>query len=69
MPIDRRITINPTRRGARAAEALTERNGETLTDVINRALTLLNLVDERMAAGDDLILRGTNGEGHQIFLL
>jgi hypothetical protein len=69
VPVEKRITVNLNRRGARAAEALTERNGEPLTETINRALALLNLVDERMAAGDSLILRGTDGENHEILLL
>lgn len=69
MPVEKRITLNLTRRGAQAAEALTERTGESQTDLVNRALVLLDFVDGRIAAGDALVLLTPQGESTRVVML
>lgn len=69
MPIEKRVTVNLTRRGAQAVEALAARNAESLTDTINRALALLDFVDGRIAAGDELTMRAADGTLTKVVLL
>jgi hypothetical protein len=69
VPVEKRITVNLTRRAAQALESAAERTGDSQTDVIGRALTLFDLVEGRIAAGDELILRSTDGEVTKVVML
>ena len=69
MPIEKRLAINLTRRGAQALEGLTERTGESQTDLVNRALMLLDFVEGRTAVGDALVLLNPQGENTRVILL
>lgn len=69
MPIEKRLTVNLTRRGNQAIEALGVRTGESQTDLVNRALVLLDFVEGRIAAGDALVLLTPQGESTRVVML
>lgn len=69
MPVEKRLTVNLTRRANAALEQCAERSGDSQTDVVNRALALLNFVDARLAAGDELTLRTAEGETTRVVML
>jgi hypothetical protein len=46
-----------------------DRTGDTKTDAINRAITLYNLLQRRIAAGDELLIRTPAGNVEPVQLL
>ncbi len=59
-----RVTVALVPKVAEDLQHTTERTGLSKTDIVNRALTLFEYVDARLAAGDELLIR--NHETGQI---
>ena len=68
MNLERR-TVNLTPQASDALTAAAERDRLSKTDVINRAIALYDFVTGHIAAGDDIILRNTDGKQETIHLL
>jgi hypothetical protein len=65
-----RITVALVARAADDLKRTQERTGLSKTDVVNRALTLYEFVDSRLASGDEIMLRHKeSGEMELIRLL
>jgi hypothetical protein len=58
-----RITVALIPKAAADLQHLQDRTKLSKTDVVNRAITLYEFIDEQMGAGRDLLIRdGTTGE-------
>jgi len=57
-----RITVGLIGKAARDLRRTQERSGLGLADIVNRAVSLYEFVDGRLAAGDQILLR-RNGAG------
>jgi hypothetical protein len=65
-----RVTVNLTPRAMDALERLSDKTGATKTDLINRSLQILNLIDDIMQEdGGSLTIRRRNGEIRQLYLM
>ncbi|WP_055480403.1 hypothetical protein [Sphaerimonospora mesophila] len=52
-----RITVGLVARAAEQLQRLQDRTGYSKTDLVNRAITLLEFVDGELAEGNELLLR------------
>lgn len=68
MPDLTRITVNLTPRAAAALDRAAARADMTKTDTINRALILLDVVENLQEAGE-LTIQGRDGQTYRIYLL
>lgn len=64
-----RITVALIARAIEDLRRTQERTGLSKTDIVNRALTLYEFIDNRLADGSELLLRSSTGETEQIRLL
>lgn len=55
-----RITVALVPKAAEDLQRTVDRTGLSKTDIVNRALSLYAYLDERMAAGDELLVRAKN---------
>jgi hypothetical protein len=52
-----RVTVGLIARAAEDLRSTQRRTGLSKTDIVNRALTLYEFVDGRLAAGDEILVR------------
>lgn len=65
-----RITVALVSRAAEDLQHTIERTGLSKTDIVNRALTLYEYIDARLATGDELLIRNNDtGQTEVIKLL
>jgi hypothetical protein len=64
-----RITVSLIQKAADDLQRTMERTGWSKTDIVNRALSLYEYLDSRLAAGDDLLVRSRTGQTELIRLL
>ncbi len=65
-----RITVALIARSAEDLHRTQERTGMSKTDIVNRALTLYDYIDDRLASGSELLIRNSEtGETERIKLL
>jgi hypothetical protein len=65
-----RITVALVPKAVEDLQHTIERTGLSKTDIVNRALSLYEYVDARLAAGNELLIRdGTTGQIEVIKLL
>jgi len=61
-----RITVGLIARAVRDLRHTQERSGLSVADIVNRALTLYEFVDGRLAAGDQFLLRRQGAGGLEL---
>jgi len=64
-----RITVTLIQKAADDLQRTMERTGWSKTDIVNRALSLYEYLDSRLAAGDELLVRAKTGQTELIRLL
>ena len=69
LPTDR-ITVSLVPKAASDLAAIHSRTTLSKTDIVNRALTLYDYIDDRLASGSELLIRNSEtGETERIKLL
>src|SRR5262245_41619855 len=61
-----RITVGLSSRARRDLRSSQDRSGLSMADIVNRALTLYEFVDSRLAAGDQFLLRQKGAGGLEL---
>lgn len=56
-----KITVNLNERAAEALASSAERDGETRTDIINRALQMYDWIGKEVARGSEVYLKAPTG--------
>jgi hypothetical protein len=64
-----RISVGLIAKAAEELRRLVFRTGMSKADIVNRAISLYSYIDARTAAGDELLIRSSNGELERIKLL
>jgi len=64
-----RITVALVTKAAADLQHTQERTGLSKTDIVNRAVSLYEYLDARLASGDELLVRRRTGEVEIIRLL
>jgi predicted transcriptional regulator len=69
-PPERRITVALIPKAAAELQHLQDRTSMSKTDIVNRAISLYEFIDEEIRAGHDLLIRdAATGEAERIRLL
>jgi hypothetical protein len=68
-PPERRITVALIPKAAAELQHLQDRTDLSKTDIVNRAISLYDFIDQEIRAGRDLLIRDTTGETERIRLL
>jgi hypothetical protein len=61
-PSSERITVALISKAAADLQRLQDRTSLSKTDIVNRAISLYEFIDEEMRAGRDLLIRDSTGE-------
>jgi hypothetical protein len=64
-----RITVALIRKAAEDLQALQDRTGLSKTDIVNRAISLLEFVDAQVEDGNDLLVRDQETKETQLVRL
>jgi hypothetical protein len=64
-----RITVALVPKAAEDLQRTIERTGLSKTDIANRALSLYEYIDARLAAGDELLIRNNESEQVEVIKL
>ena len=68
-PHAQRVTVALIPKASADLRAVVERTGMSQTDVVNRAVSLYEWVDQELAGGAELIVRRRDGRDHVVKLL
>ena len=64
-----RITVALVAKASEDLRRIQERTGMSKTDIVNRALTLYEFIDRRLAEGSDILLRSEGASEFELIRL